>query len=202
MAKILYDGDYSVATPSGPPEFEVPFAVDPKPYLYKQPYWQFLNDFVEPALGETGPAGGGYVGGSAGTIKSIGGGIIEFSRAYALVPNSRSEFESFVYDYHLGVFTFGVPDTCLQGNPLCVHSRIQFDYFRTSDPDGIDLPRAPQILSTCAGTFILGAFPTGATPSGTEVLAQDATFKCWKPGIYERSMRFIKWINSTELLSG
>lgn len=200
MPQILYDGDFTVAQIAGSPEFSIPFATDPKPYLYKLKYWQFLNNFVEPALGELGPLGGGYVGGSPGTFKSIGGGVIEFEREYARVPDTRSEWESYVYDYHVVFFTLGLPNYCAEGTPLRLNSRIQFDYFATNDPNTIDLPRAPKLMPSCLGTIQIGEFPTPETPTGTEVQAEDATFKIWKPGIYERQIRFIKWLSTFDLI--
>lgn len=202
MPQVYYDGDYTVAQLVGPPEFEIPFKADPKPYAYQLPYWQFLNNYEDLPLGTAGPLGGIYVGGAAGNFKSIGGGIIEFRREFALVPDTRSEYESFIYDYHLQFFTFGFPDFCTQSSPLLVHSRLQFDYFATNDPNSIDLPRAFSILQTCLGQVLLGAdnAPNSETPSGTEILAESGTLKVWKPGIYERKMRYIKWISASDLI--
>jgi hypothetical protein len=200
MPQVFYDGHYATAQPAGEPTFIIPFQTDPKLYAYTTAYWQSGGTYAEIDIGSPGPYGGTYTGLVPGSMKAIGGGIIEFRREFALVPDTRSEFESYVYDYHLVFFTFGLPDFCTEGTPLLVHSRIQFDYFRTDDPGSIDLPRAPQLLKTCLGLVILGDYPTVDTPSGTDVLAEDATFKVWKPGIYERKMRFIKWISSADLI--
>lgn len=198
--RVTLDGDYTEAQIADMPQYENPFLADPKPYLYRLKYWQLFADFSEPAIGSAGPFGGFYVGGASGSIRNIGGGVIEFERQYALVPDSRSEYESHVYDYHLVFYTLGFPNFCTQGTPLNVHSRLQYDYFKTDDPNSINLPRAPQLLQTCLGYVQLDDFPSTATPSGTEILAEDATFKIWKPGIYERRMRFIRWISSVDLL--
>jgi hypothetical protein len=205
MPQALYDGDFTQAQIAGPPEFETPFAADPTPYIYSLRYWQFLNNFTEPALGDPGPLGGIYAGGSSGTFKSVGGGVIEFSRTYVLVPNSRNEWETYVYAYHLPFTSWGFPATCVETVSLRVNSRIQYDYYATDDPDSIELPRAPQILSTCIGNVFLGDYfelIDPATPTGTEILAEDASFRIWKPGIYERRMRFIKWISGIDIITG
>ena len=202
MPDIYYDGDFTVAQIAGPPEFIIPFATDPKPYGYKLKYWQFLNNFEEPALGTAGPLGGGYVGGSPGTFKSIGGGVIEFEREYANVPDSRSEFESFVYAYPIIIIGAGGG---IQEMPLSTHSRIQFDYFATTDPNSIDLPRAPHAVQVINVIYLLNGLGDYVCPpeaeTGTEVLAQDATIKIWKPGIYERQQRFVRWIKLTEIFA-
>jgi hypothetical protein len=191
---VLYDGDYTQAQIAGPPQYEIPFAADPRPYLYRLKYWQFFANFVEPALGTAGPLGGFYVGGSPGTIKQIGGGVIEFERQYALVPNSRNEYESFVYGFHLSIFTAFGPSTCLDTFPLKVKSRIQFDYFLTSDPDSVDCPRAPNFVTTCFGILPINGAMNVLVQGGSnqEIQAEDAELKQWKPGCFERRMRFVR----------
>ncbi len=196
MATYL-DGNYTAAQIAEPPDYEIPFANDPKPYINKVKYWQLLASYSDISLGEAGPFGGGYIGLSPGSFKTIGAGLVEFQRMFATVPDTRSEYESHVYGYR---FVFSGPSYCIDTSPLNVHSRIQFDYFQTNDPDSISLPRAPQLLQTCIGLALLGDFPTESTPTGTEVQAEDATFTQWKPGIYERKIRFIQWISSADLI--
>ncbi len=201
MPTLLFDGDYTQAQLAGPPNFEIPFKTDPKPYAYKLKYWQLLNYFSEPALGDAGPLGGGYVGGSPGTFKSVGGGVIEFDREYARVPDTRSEPESFVYSYPIILTgaSGGITEM-----PITTHSRVQFDYFATDDIATIDLPRAPKAFQLLQTIYLLNGLSeyvcTGAA-TGTEIQAQDATLKVWKPGIYERQTRFVRWIALTELFA-
>jgi hypothetical protein len=199
LSECLFDGDFTVAELAGPPEFEIPFKTDPKPYAYKIPYWQFLHNFSEPDIGSDGPLGGFYVGGSPGSFKSIGGGIIEFRREYALIPDTRSEFESFVYSYQIVLVGAqgGITEM-----PVSVQSRLQFDYFQTDDPQSIDLPKAPrafQLLNVIYGLHDF--FSILNSPTGTEILAEDSTMKLWKGNIYERVQRFIPWISLTDLFA-
>jgi hypothetical protein len=200
MPDILYDGDYTVAQLVGPPEFEIPFKTDPKPYVYKLPYWQFLNNFEDLPFGTSGPLGGTYVGGTPGNFKSVGGGIVEFRREFALIPDTRSEYESFTYSYQLPVI--GAQASIIE-LPLVVQSRLQFDYFQTDDPETeIDLPRAPRavvILNVLYGFNDWGTLYF--SPTGTEFLAEDATYKCWIGNIYERRQRFCRWINIADLVA-
>jgi hypothetical protein len=197
---IYFDGDFTVAQVAGPPEFEVPFPNDPKPYLYKLLYWQFLNAFEEPPLGTAGPLGGTYVGGSAGTIKAIGGGVIEFTRQYALVPDSRSEFESFIYNYQFLWELIG--RSGISEIPMLTHSRIQFDYFQTDDPNTIVLPKAPRVVKTEGPyLFLNNALAAISSPTGTEYLGEDATYKIWHGNIYERVQRFIYAIHPNDVFT-
>jgi hypothetical protein len=196
----FFDGDFTNAELAGPPEFEIPFKTDPKPYAYKIPYWQFLSDFSEPDIGSDGPLGGFYVGGCAGSFKSIGGGIIEFRREYALIPDTRSEWESHVYNQSVYFPVIGRNGTAeIQ---LTVPSRVQFDYFQTNDPTTIDLPKAPVMWVPGAIFFLNGFLEIAGSPTGTEVLAEDATYKLWKGNIYERQQRFIPWTNPADVIEG
>jgi hypothetical protein len=198
LSRCYFDGDFTTAQLAGPPQFEIPFKTDPKPYAYKLPYWQFLSNFADISFGTPGPLGGTYVGGSPGTFKSIGGGIIEFWREFALVPDTRSEFESFVYPYQFYFPMIGRSGTAEL--PITTSSRVQFDYFRTDDPSSIPLPRAPKMWAPGAVFFLNDWLSVALSPDGTEVLAQDSTLKQWKGDIFERQSRFIRWINPSELL--
>jgi hypothetical protein len=199
LTGCYFDGDFTQAELAGPPEFEIPFKTDPKPYAYKIPYWQFLSNYSEPDVGSAGPLGGIYVGGTPGSFKSVGGGIIEFRREFALVPDTRSEYESHVYNYQFWFPCVGRNGTS-QLN-LTTLSRVQFDYFRTDDPSSVDLPRAPVFWDTGGvPAFLNGWFDIKCSDTGTEVLAEDAQLKTWKPGIYERQMRFIRWISPADIL--
>jgi hypothetical protein len=125
--------------------------------------------------------------------------VIEIEREYALVPDTRSEYESFVYTQQFWFPCIGRNGT----SPLSITrpSRVQFDYFQTNDPlTDIDLPRAPVYWDTGGVPASLnGWFEIKCAATGTEILAEDAQFKMWKPGIYERRMRFISWISPADV---
>ncbi len=202
---ILFDGDYTQPQIAAMPDYEIPFKTDPRVYSYKIKYWQFIASYSEPALGDADASafglGGVFVGLVPGSLKQVGGGVVEFQWEYALVPNTRSEFESFVYSYP--IILVGAQGGITE-MPITTHSRIQFDYFATDDTSTINLPRAPkafQLLSTIYLLNGLGEYVCGVTPTGAEVLAQDATLKIWKPGIYERQQRFVRWISILELFA-
>src|SRR4029077_3556630 len=205
MATVLYDGDFTVAQIAGEAEFEIPFKSDPKPYAYSLKYWQFLNSFEDIPFGTPGPLGGTYVGGSQGSFKGVGGGVIEFKREFALVPDSRNEWESFAYSHQFLTYSIGING--VTELTIVTQSRVQFDYFQTDEPGLIDIPRAPKVWkSTETETlFLNGALgilnPPCVLASGTEVLAEDSTFKIWNGNIYQRKMRFIKWINRCDLVT-
>lgn len=194
-AGVLYDGSFIEPQIAGPPTYEIPFPVDPNRYVYKVPYWQFDDRYSSPQIGEAGPFGGVCVGDF--NIKQIGGGVVEFTREFAIRPSSRNEYESFVYSYQIVLVgaSGGITEV-----PVSTHSRIQFDYFETTDPGAIDLPKAPRAIQIANVIFLLnGWLQAWMSPTGTEVLAEDATLRVWKPGIFERKQRFIRWISYTDL---
>lgn len=199
---VYPDGDWTVAHPDGPPNYSAPFPTDPKPYLYKQRYQQYRANFSALAIDAAGPFGGYHAGES--DFRGEDGGVMSWNREFALLPATRSEYESFIYDYHVVFYTLGVPNFCIQPKPLRVNSRIQYDYFHTTNPGlFIPLPRAPQLMESCIGNIALGnavSVFSPLTPSGTEVLAEEPTFKLWKANIYERKMRFIRWISTADLI--
>jgi len=200
LRRCLFDGDFTVAQLAGPPQFEIPFKVDPKPYAYKLPYWQFLSNYVDIPFGTAGPIGGTYVGGSPGTFKSIGGGIIEFWREYAVIPDTRSEYESFVYSYQIVLIGSGGGITEM---PITVQSRLQYDYFQTDDPETeIDLPKAPRAFQVLNVIYLLNGWLSAfLAPSGNEILAEDATYKQWKGNIYERKQRLVRSISLNDIFA-
>lgn len=185
--RVALDGDYTQEQVAGMPIFDAPFEpVDTAIYILKVPFWQLADNYSEPAFGTPGPFGGIYAGVVRGSFKGIAAGIIEWWREYVLVPGSRSEFESYVYPWQ---FYCG---SSLSEVPILVHSRVQFDYFQTDNPTTIDLPNAPRAIDVgqCGG--IVGINGWGHLAEGQEILAEDATFKCWKGNIYQRTMRFVK----------
>jgi hypothetical protein len=139
--RVLYDGDYTQAQQAGSPIPVAPIAADPKPYVYRIKYWQFLASYRQPTPGSAGPNGGYYVGDLPGSFHDIGGGVIEFVREFALVPDSRNEFESFVYPYQFVQCSSGCSIAEIPTTTLC---RIQYDYFHLgSVPRALSSVQAP-----------------------------------------------------------
>lgn len=192
VAGVNYDGRHTSAQISGGPNYSAPFPTDPGRYLYTQEYWVEQPNFVSLPLDSGGPYGGYHVGES--NFKDLGGGILSFTREFALVPKARDEFENFTYTFQNvivqgGSLTGEGASGSLIETPLTVHSRIAYDYFFTTTPSQISLPRAPRVVNI-AGT-LFGIHGWGTFAAGQEILAEDATFDCWKGHIYERKRRFV-----------
>lgn len=92
---IVYDGDFTVAEPTGPPRFSAPFEGDPEPYLLEQDYTQAYEYWVRLPLNVANSTYGGYYLIGESPHQPIGNGIIKWTRLYAKVPAARSDYESF-----------------------------------------------------------------------------------------------------------
>jgi hypothetical protein len=143
---VLYDGDYTKAQQAGAAIPVNPIPEDPQPYIYRIRYWQFLANYSTslPAPGSAGPNGGYYVGEVPNSFHDIGGGVVEFVREFAFVPQSRNEFESFVYSYQYWQVSGG--NGSITEVPVTTLSRVQYDYFHLSSvPAQLGL-QAPEFL--------------------------------------------------------
>jgi hypothetical protein len=161
MPDIYIDGNFDVAERVGAAIPEIPFPTDPQAYVYHVPYWQKKTAYAPMGKDVAGPFGGF----STGVDKShtdVGGGIISFHREFAFVPRSRNQYERFVYPFQVWK---GGDSPGVQEFPYSVNSRIQFDYFQTTDPDSIDQPRAPRVIDVFGRLFFQNGFgpPGGGT---------------------------------------
>jgi hypothetical protein len=141
-ARILYDGDYTVAQQAGASVPVTPIPEDPKPYIYRIRYWQFLDNYRQPDPGSAGPNGGYYVGEVPGSFHDIAAGVVEFVREFAFVPDSRNEFESYTYSYQY--WQTQNNSSSVTEVPITTLSRVQYDYFHLSSvPDQLATLQAP-----------------------------------------------------------
>jgi len=161
---VYPDGDYTVAQPDGPPNYSAPFPTDPKPYLYKQRYQQFRENFTTLALDTPGPFGGVHVGEDG--FKGEDGGVQSWNREFAFVPALRNEYESFIYSFqlvHPGFCIIGLGgSSCSQPSiaelPTDLTTRIQYEYIQTTNPSVITLPRAPRAAIIDGALYFLNGY--------------------------------------------
>ncbi len=185
------------------PVWETPFAADPKPYVYRLLYKVKASAFVSMPLYQAGPYGGIHAG--EDNFKTSKGGILSFYREFARKPDSRNEFQSYVYAHQsvtytsiVGFFPATPPYTTIAYSnasiselPVTVQSRVQYDYFDTLQPDTIPLPKAPRVI--LYNTIGYGIHGWGNLRAGDQILAEDATIRIWKGRIYERVMRLVEF---------
>lgn len=186
-SNLTYIGDVA-EWEAGLPVFETPFELDPKPYIYRLNYKVVASAFASLARDAEGPYGGYHVG--ENNFRPEIGGILSFIREFARVPDSRNEFESYIYSYQ-----YGVDGTSILEYPTTVTSRVQYDYFRTNNPESIELPRAPRLVNI--GSFVYEIEHYLDLEPGDVFLAEDAILRVWKGTIYERIQRFVEWRDFT-----
>ncbi len=191
-ANVEWEGDI--------PVWETPFETDPKPYIYRVLYQIKASAYKTLALYAKGPFGGQHVGES--NFKTSKGGILSFSREFARKPDSRSEFESIVFPHQILSYsaiigssadlqTYNFSEATITEIPVTVPSRIQYDYFDTTSPTTVPLPKAPRVLTV--GDVGYSIHGWSRLKSGDQMLAEDATLRIWRGRIYERRMRFVEF---------
>jgi len=146
------DGDINVAQPCSLPELSSPIPATTAEYLLRQDFQQFRKDFAPLALDTAHPSAGltpdysAYKLVAEGERKDIGGGLVRWTRTYALVPATHNEFESFGYTFigftgvWYSIVSGGANPIAVTGRPRftrVVSTRVQQDYFLTASPGAI-----------------------------------------------------------------
>jgi hypothetical protein len=192
IAGITFDGDYSVATPQGPPVFEQPFAQDDARYAFKQKFHQYFGpatganpapaNFSSPARGDAHPDGTNFPNWYFNTQSEpshLGGGLFEFEREYARQPADRDEFGDVSHSFQYQLYASGVY-TLVEIAKLC-SSRTRYQYFRIA-PSGGDyaspylIPLFSQnILIKISDTLLVGLGTPYSTAAITGISVANPT---------------------------
>lgn len=201
---VYWDGDYSEPVPVGAPIWEQPFERDNNRYIYRQRYHQDKDSWSPLPLDSAGPNGGGLV--EESKPQDLGSGILEFVRAFSTVPISRSEEEPFVMNWQLieanigfgtvinfAYNTVSFPSGSNLGElQIATTSRVQYDYFRTTNPQSIAILRAYKLTKIVDNAWAVIGSPGYSTINGVnQVVAEDSQVRPWKGNIYERATRWV-----------
>lgn len=218
MAAIYIDGDFDVAKPCSQRRLSAPFPGVSTDLLIEQDFIQFFANFSPLAI-NTADSGTGAVSGAylveETPLQDLGGGVAKWTRVFAKVPSTRSEFESFIYHFpgYSEAYINGVPqDSSGYRRPfdLTVTSRMQYDYFITGSGQTYTTPQAiptnirQRYYITAYGPTIPidGPFLGSATTptktayvslvsNGTEIIAEDSHLERWKGNIFVRATRYV-----------
>src|SRR5579862_1645436 len=164
-APIFTDADYTHVAPVGLPVFEPPLPNSTISYVFKQKFRIFQNNFANLPLNTEHPDYPTYVLVNESPQNDVSGGVVEWTRTYAAVPATYSEFESFNGSFIGIIFSTstapGVWPTVFTRTPANkrVRSRLQYDFFLTSD--SLKASAAPNPYDGGGGTDHAGS-PTGA----------------------------------------
>ena len=130
------DGDYTVATPIDLPSFSSPIPATSKQYVLKQEFVQFKNNFQPLAFNTPHIDYPTFVLVAESDLQDQTGGVVKWTRTYALTPDSYDDWETTSYNYigYVGVIA-AAGDTIVTNVsgrlrfPLRVESRIHHDFF-------------------------------------------------------------------------
>ena len=125
---IKSDGDYTVANTYGPPRWSSPVPTN-QFCVFEQDYKQLAANWTPTAIGTAHPTLATYF-----LIKESDtqpqGPLVKWTRTYAIVPTSYSEFETYTYNF-IGLVTAWPTGSVFQRgrHTSTVPSRIQNDFF-------------------------------------------------------------------------
>lgn len=208
---IWLDGDHTKPFQVGPTIWERPFERDSNLYVYRVTMRVLKKYYAPMAVDSAGPEGGFLV--KESTPKSVDGTLLlEFERTFALVPNSRNEFEGFVYSFTDTITTTnnetGDTQQSLLQTPVSLTSRVQYDYFHCPGaallPNGTNPYQIPVIqgvhyFQAGPAVFYYGTLPADSTiPTvnlGIELVAEDSIVTPWMGFIFQRKTRFVPNLN-------
>lgn len=142
------DGDWSVPNPNLP-VFESPIDATTKPYVFTQQFTQGLEFWEPEPLNSPHDSAGmdpdysDYFLVKEGPRQDIGGGMVKWTRTYAIVPDSYDDFQSYSYPFIgiVGVIQSasgfggsGTPNPVqVTGRPRLSHTvttRVRHDFFK------------------------------------------------------------------------
>lgn len=183
-ADTYYDGDYTVAAPTGPLlSWQDP---ETKGKLYRQKYHQLASEFESLPIGSNGPDGTGSKLVEETQPTDIGSGVVEWERTYATKPPTRIEREPFVHNYQL------IAGDELLEVPLYVSSTVTYEYFETADGSGVIAIEAPRYAKVGAGIYTVGGTPA---VDGAGV-AENSAIRRWRGNFWERATRRVPGITT------
>ena len=162
------DGDWGIADPVSLPEFSSPIPARTDPDILTQEFTQALEKFQPCPLNTPHssankvPDYSEYFLVNEGQLKSVGGGMVKWTRTYARVPDPYDEFESYAYPFigFQGLTLSGSQwDTLITGRQRqqwVVTSRVRHEFFKVG-PGG-SYPTAGQIPIVFAQQYVVGDF--------------------------------------------
>lgn len=160
-------GVFAVATPISLPVFGCPFSKEGIniPYVLTQDFWQLQDNFAPLALDTPHPDFPDYILVSEGQSTDMKGGVRQWTRTYAKVPDSFSR-PGGEYSYLFPAFVTGSALTNRNAKNLVVGLRTQYDFKLTGNPY-VDLPTTPAQRWVLAGNADVDAVDSQGQPALT-----------------------------------
>ena len=183
------------------PVLEYPFRQDLTAVLYNIEYVQRAEFFVPLALDTTCPDEPSAFLVSESNPTSDGGGLVRWTRTFATVPATRTEFATTTFSFPAYRTNANSTDSLRSGFTQTVVAKVEFSYLRTTDP-GTDLTIATQWQpldpSSNAVNFVASdTTPTRSTyegyvTGGTYLQSAETTVARWMGNIWQMENRKVK----------
>lgn len=189
MSDFLTDGDFTTASAVSAFRYIAPFAQFGIKTLYvvEQDFVIDVASFSPIDVGTAHPTLAGYFLAIETPYQSVNpNNIVRWTRRYSQVPSSFSR-PGGTYNYTFPAILTGDPTTSrFTTKPLTVNSRIQTDFFQTSDPDGITIINPQRyVLTTSPNSDATSQYgepvvTNAAAFSGTT--PSESTYNSWIAG--------------------
>ena len=210
VPKQINDGDWTVATQTGPGWWTLPFQSkgDTQSFEYQAKFRQAaanyvplkneLNGLITPPTTPheiiqtiTTARGTAYLVDESETT-DVGCGILEFTRTYASLPNTRTEQSTITYPFQFisttATFDWTSPPVApeVAELPLLVNADIVYEY-SLAKPSII---YAPKVFSVFNKLVYIGTY----VPLGTNYfVAEDSAIELYRGFFYQRKTIYVNW---------
>lgn len=204
---------YAVARPVTLPIFEAPFrdqGVNIN-YILRQTFQIDINSYAPLALDTAHPDYADFILVSEGPQQDMGGGVVQWERVYAKVPETFARPNgNYAYNF-IGFFgaVGGVTVTGRDRFTRNVPVQLTREFYNTTDPDSIPVVQAQRYYYGSNPTLDLDAladsppFTQATTPTRTEyeamiaaneynIVVEESQISVWQGNIYVRETRRIK----------
>lgn len=219
MSLFYTDGTWTTASGSLI-TFEYPFPEVNQPYVLRQTFKQFLANYAPLDLNTAHATYTDYKLVEESALTNLGGGVVEWTRTYAKLPDDFSQFESTNYNFigFAGTAMFlSITSTMVVTGRLrfvkSVTSRVLNEFFLVgtggSYTEALEIPvitaQEYYISDPTVKTDYLGdstVLATESTPTrtdyetmigaGDEIVAEDSRLTHWLGNYWLRQTRYIK----------
>lgn len=208
MSAFKVDGTFTSAAVQGGPHRTFPFERDLTAFIEEQRYMILKANFARLALSTPHPTIATAFLVQETDLQNLGSGLVEWTRRYATVPATRSEYESYAVTFPAIYDAVGSDSYRTLPLSLKVAARVEFAYYHVgvdvAYPTVEDIPlveRFSPLYSASIDAEVDFVNPS-TVPTATEYLAmvaaedeiavEDSELHPWLGNIYERVTRYVK----------
>lgn len=185
VPKYYSDGDYSIPQQHGQMEVEFPFndKNDPDSFEATITYRVDKNNLPRPRMMDSlrvAQYGIGYLVAQS-KASSVGNGILEYTRTYASIPNTRTEYITYTHSRQEIIDGFFIE------TQEVVPAAVIYEYSLRP----LKLIPAPKVIFVDGIPLVRGGF--GTFVAGKTYLAEDTEIGFYKAKIWQRKSIKIQW---------